>query len=194
MNNYVTFVKLFFKDNKKYIFASFFVFILWILLYLFTPIDENIKKTLIQQTIEYVQTIMTTNSFELFMKIFFNNAFIWLLIVLSGFLLSVLWVFFVFSNIFIVWLVLTISIEKVWLYHSLLAILPHWILEITAVLLSLALSFKITNLVVKKIWNWKTVKIWWELRKTLLFFGWFVLPLFLVAGAIESFITPLFLK
>ncbi len=194
MDNYLTFIKLFFKDNKKYIFASFFVFILWILLYLFTPIDENIKKTLIQQTIEYVQTIMTTNSFELFMKIFFNNAFIWLLIVLSGFLLSVLWVFFVFSNIFIVWLVLTISIEKVWLYHSLLAILPHWILEITAVLLSLALSFKITNLVVKKIWNWKTVKIWWELRKTLLFFGWFVLPLFLVAGAIESFITPLFLK
>lgn len=194
MNNYLSFIKLFFKENQKYIIASFFVFILWILLYLFTPIDENIKKALIQQTIEYVKNIMTTNSFELFIKIFFNNAFIWLLIVLSWFLLSVLWVFFVLSNIFIVWLVLSISIEKVGLYHSLLAILPHWVLEITAVLLSLALSFKITVLVVKKIWNWKTIKIWWELRKILLFFWWFVLPLFLIAAFIESFITPLFLK
>ena len=194
MNNYLSFIKLFFKENQKYIIASFFVFILWILLYLLVPIDENMKKTLIQQTIEYVKSIMTTNSFDLFMKIFFNNAFIWLLIVLSWFLLSVLWVFFVLSNIFIVWLVLSISIEKVGLYHSLLAILPHWVLEITAVLLSLALSFKITVLVVKKIWNWKTVKIWWELRKILLFFWWFVLPLFLIAAFIESFITPLFLK
>ncbi len=194
MNNYLSFIKLFFKENQKYIIASFFVFILWILLYLLVPIDENMKKTLIQQTIEYVKSIMTTNSFDLFMKIFFNNAFIWLLIALSWFLLSVLWVFFVLSNIFIVWLVLSISIEKVGLYHSLLAILPHWVLEITAVLLSLALSFKITVLVVKKIWNWKTVKIWWELRKILLFFWWFVLPLFLIAAFIESFITPLFLK
>ncbi len=194
MNNYLSFIKLFFKENQKYIIASFFVFILWILLYLLVPIDENMKKTLIQQTIEYVKNIMTTNSFELFIKIFFNNAFIWLLIVLSWFLLSVLWVFFVLSNIFIVWLVLSISIEKVGLYHSLLAILPHWVLEITAVLLSLALSFKITVLVVKKIWNWKTIKIWWELRKILLFFWWFILPLFLIAAFIESFITPLFLK
>jgi len=194
MNNYLNFIKTFFKENKKYIIASFFVFIIWILLYLFTPIDENIKKTLIQQTIEYVKNIMTTNNFELFIKIFFNNAFIWLLILLSWFLLSVLWIFLVLSNIFIVWLILTISIEKVWIYHSLLAILPHWILEISAVLLSLALSFKITNLVVKKIWNWKTVKIWWDLKKILLFFWWFVLPLFLIAAFTESFITPLFFK
>jgi len=194
MNKYLYFIRFFIKENKNYIYTSIFVFFLWICLYLLIPVNQNFKHILIQQTLEYMKNIITTNNFDLFIRIFLNNVFVWFLIVLSGFLLSIFWIFLVLWNIFIVWVILTISIEKVGVYHSLLAILPHWILEISAILLSLSLSFKITYLIIKKIWNWKNIKVLWEFKRILLFFVWFVLPLFLIAAFVESFITPLFLR
>jgi len=194
MINYLKIVKEFLIKNRNYIFTTIWFLIFFIITSLFLPISEDLKNTLIKQITEYVSTIQTNNNLVLMWRIFLNNSFVSLLIVLFWFLLSIWWIFMMFSNVFITWLVLNISIEKIWLAKSLLAILPHGIIEISAILLSVALWFKITVLTVKKIWNWKKTSIKNELKEILVFYWSVILPLLLVAAFIESFITPLFLK
>ena len=193
MNNYINFIKTFVKENKNYIIAALLYTVFCIFLFVITPISESEKQIFIQSAKEYVEKIITNNHLQLFLNIFFNNSFIALIVFLSGFMLSFLSIFIVLSNIFVVWIVLSFSIEKVWLLTSLLAILPHGIIEISAILFSLALSFKLTHLVVKKVWNRKKYKIWWEIKKSFQFFWSIILWLLLIAAFIESFITPLFL-
>ena len=193
MNTEINFIKTFIKENKNYIIAALLYTVFCIFLFVITPISESEKQIFIQSAKEYVEKIITNNHLQLFLNIFFNNSFIALIVFLSGFMLSFLSIFIVLSNIFVVWIVLSFSIEKVWLLTSLLAILPHGIIEISAILFSLALSFKLTHLVVKKVWNRKKYKIWWEIKKSFQFFWSIILWLLLIAAFIESFITPLFL-
>jgi len=194
MINYLKIVKEFLIKNRNYIFTTIWFLIFFIITSLFLPISEDLKNTLIKQITEYVSTIQTNNNLVLMWRIFLNNSFVSLWIVLFWFLLSIWWIFMMFSNVFITWLVLNISIEKIWLAKSLLAILPHGIIEISAILLSVALWFKITVLTVKKIWNWKKTSIKNELKEILVFYWSVILPLLLVPAFIESFITPMFLK
>lgn len=194
MINYLNFVKEFLIKNRNYIFTTIWFLIFFIIISLFLPINEDLKNTLIKQITEYVSTIQTNNNLVLMWRIFLNNSFVSLLIILFWFLLSIWWMLIMFSNIFITWLVLNISIEKIWLTKSLLAILPHGIIEITAILLSVALWFKVTILIIKKIWNWKKVRIKNELKEIIVFYWSVILPLLLIAAFIEAFITPLFLK
>lgn len=194
MINYLNFVKEFLIKNRNYIFTTIWFLVFFIIISLFLPINEDLKNTLIKQITEYVSTIQTNNNLVLMWRIFLNNSFVSLLIILFWFLLSIWWMLIMFSNIFITWLVLNISIEKIWLTKSLLAILPHGIIEITAILLSVALWFKVTILIVKKIWNWKKVRIKNELKEIIVFYWSVILPLLLIAAFIEAFITPLFLK
>lgn len=191
---YTDFVKNFFKDNKNYILASFAYVVFCIFLYIITPIPEEQKTMFIQSTMEYIEKIITDNNFQLTLNIFLNNAFIGLLIFLSGFLISLLSMLIVFSNVFVVWIVLSVSIKKVWLLTSLLAMLPHGVIEIFAILLTLALSFKTTHLVLKKVWNWEKHKIRPETKKSFQFFWIFIIPLLFIASIIEVFITPFFLN
>ncbi len=190
---YTDFVKDFFKENKNYILAAFAYVVFCIFLFIITPIEEEHKNLLMQSAKEYIDNIMTDNNFHLFLNIFINNSLIGFMIFVSGFLLSLLSMFIVLSNVFVIWIVMSMAIEKVWLWTSLLAILPHGFIEIFAILLTLALSFKITHLVFKKVWNWKKHKIWWEIKKSIQFFWTFILLLIFIASAIEVFITPLFL-
>jgi len=193
MKSYFQFINTFLKENKVFFLLAFLYVLICILVFLFYPLPEDIKSQLIKQTYQVVQNIahLWNTHLKLAFFIFLNNAFIWLIIFLTGFLLSFWGLFIVFANVFITWLIITVGIEKMWLLKSLLAILPHWIFEITAILLSLGLSFKLTYLVVKKIWNWKNVKFWIEFKKMIYFWFGFILPLLLFAAFIESFVTPL---
>lgn len=194
LKTYFNFIKNFLKENKNYIVSAFVYTFFCILLFIIIPISEEQKHLLMQSAKEYVEKIITINNFQLFLNIFINNSLIALIVFLSGFILSLLGILIVFSNVFVVWIIFAFSIEKVWLWASLLAILPHWIVEISAILFSLALSFKISYLVIKKIWNWKKYKIWTEIKNSFIFFWTFVLPLLLIAAFIETFITPLFFR
>ena len=193
MKKYILFVKKFFKENKGYIYMSFIFLFLAILLFLFLPIDETMKQIMIEQTKQYMLAHLSKNQFILAWNIFLNNVIVSLFILISGFLMSVFWILILFGNVMIMWIILPLAIEKVWILKALLAILPHWITEIFAVLLSLALALKITTIVFKKVWNWKQNKLIPYLKEIFIFYLIFVIPLFLLSAIIEAFITPLFL-
>ena len=193
MKSYIQFINTFLKENKVFFLLALFYTLFCILIFLFYPIPEDIKTALLKQTSHLVHHIanLWNTHLKLAFIIFLNNAFIWTIIFLTWFLLSLGWVLIVFANVFISGLVVTLWIEKMWVIKSILAILPHGIFEITAILLALWLSFKLTYLVIKKIWNWKKVKFWLEFKKMIYFFVWVILPMLFIAAFIESFITPL---
>lgn len=193
MKSYFAFIKKFLKDNKKYIFFALLYITFCIFLFIITPLSEKEINLIIENTKEYIEKMSAYDNFDSFALIFANNLFVAFIIVLSGFLFSIFSALIALSNVFTIWVVLSVGIQKVWIFKSLLATLPHWIIEITAILLTLALSFKITYLIVKKIWNWKKYKIWLEIIDSFIFFLEFVIPLIFIAAFIEAFITPLFL-
>jgi len=193
MKNYISFVKNFLKNNKDYIFSAFIFLFLSILFLLVVPIPEYVKSILIEQAKQTILWVYSDNSLILMWNIFKNNAFIGLLVLLSGFLMSLFALLVMFWNVMIMFIVVPLSVEKVGVLKTILALFPHWVLEISAVLLSVALAFKITVLIFKKIWNWKQTKIIPHLKEIFRFRLVFVFPLFFVAAFVEAFITPLFL-
>jgi len=196
MKSYLNFINTFLKDNKVFFLLAFLYVLLCILIFVVYPIPNNLKQELISQTSQLVHSVASlwNTHLKLAFVIFLNNSFIGLIIFLTWFLLSLWWLLITFANVFIVWLVVSLWIEKVGLIKTLLAILPHWIIEITAILMSLGLSFKLTYLTIKKIWNWKKIKFWIEFKKMLYFFISVIIPLLLVAAFIEAFITPILVK
>ena len=196
MNSYFNFVNTFLKNNKVFFLLSFLYVLFCILIFVVYPLPDNLKQELISQTSQLVHNVASLWNTELKLAfiIFLNNSFIGLIIFLTWFLLSLWWLLITFANVFIVWLVVSLWIEKVGLIKTLLAILPHWIIEVTAILMSLWLSFKLTYLTIKKIWNWKKVKFWIEFKKMLYFFVGVIIPLLFIAAFIESFITSILTK
>jgi len=194
MKNYISFVKKFLRNNKSYIFLALIFLFLSIFSLFFIPISEDIKNIFITQAKASMLENYSSDSLILMWNIFRNNSFIGLLILLSWFMMSLFSLLVMFWNVMIMFIILPLTIEKVWFLKTVLLLLPHWILEITAILLSVALSFKITVLVFKKIWNWKQNKLIPYLKEIFEFRLIFVFPLFLIAAFVESFITPLFMK
>jgi len=193
MKNFILFVKNFLKENKNFVYFAFGIVIFLIFLYLIVPIPEETKKLLLTQAAEYVKNIVVSNQFLLSWKIFVNNTTISLFLLLFGFLLSIWSLLIVFGNIVVIWIVLEYSIDKIWLYKSIFAMLPHGIFEITAIVLTFALSLKLTYLILKKVWNWKETKISSKIKEVFLLWLYFIVPLLFMAAIIETFLTPLFI-
>ena len=193
MKNYTNFIKKFMLENKRYIYLSFIFLFISILILIFTPIEEWIKNILLNDAKQYILAHFSENKFQLAWNIFVNNTFVWFIILLSWFFMSILGILAIFWNVLIMFIIVPLSVEKVWLLKTILALAPHGFTEIFAVLLSLTLAFKITHLLFKKVWNWKENKVVPYLKEVFIFWLIFVLPLFLLSAIIEAFITPLFL-
>ena len=189
MKDYKNFVKTFLLNNRNYIYLSFLFLIAFLLIAIFLKVDENLKQEIIKGAIEHIKSVNSTNSFYLSWNIFKNNLLIWLLIFVSWFFLSFLWILILFANSLVSVWVFKIWVQKMWILKSLLAILPHGVFEIFAILLCLSLAFKISHLLLKKAWNFKKYKIKDEILKTFKFFLIFVVPLLFFAAIIEAFVT-----
>jgi len=193
MKNYLEFVKNYLTKNKAYFILSLlYVLILVLWFALFPPSQEELK-LIIEQVKNQVETlsVLMPNKFYTFLVIFLNNSLIALVIVLSGFFLSLFWLLLIFSQVVVIWSIFLFLINNWALLKWLLLTVPHWIIEIPAIILAWWLMFKITVLILKKVWYFKKVSIWNELKETFKFFFTFIVPLLLIAAFIEAFITTL---
>jgi len=193
VKKYFNFINSFIYDYKKFFILAFWFFIFSILVYFFLPLTTQDKLILLQSASKYIASLSVFMKTKLLMwlVIFGNNSLIFFIIFISGFLLSLFWLLVFFSQVVIVLAVVQLMTYKVGLLKTLILILPHWIFEISAAIMSLALSFVISYLIIKKIWNFKTFKIWSELKRVFKFFFLVIIPLTLFAAFVEAFITSL---
>ena len=183
---------MFLGKNKKFIYFALSFVIISVVIMSFLPISNELKNNIFFMFKNYIWNMAHMSWFDLAWHIFLNNSFVGLIILLWGFIFSLPAVIIVLINSFVIVVISSLALWKIWIEKTILTMLPHWIFEISAIILCIAMSFKISYLLYKKLR--KKEKIYWELKEVFVFFLLFIIPMFFVAAMIESFITPLLIK
>ena len=126
---------------------------------------------------------------QLAAAIFINNALKALFVITFGALAGVVPVLFLLVNGVTLGLVMYSSILSRGVWASLLAILPHGVLELPAVLLGTAIGLMLGKHAIRRLLGAAETTLSSELGRALRFFLSVIVPLLLVAALIETFIS-----
>ena len=126
---------------------------------------------------------------QLAAAIFINNALKTLFVITFGALAGVVPVLFLLVNGVTLGLVMYSSILSRGIWASLLAILPHGVLELPAVLLGTGIGLMLGEHAIRRLLGAAETTLSSELGRALRFFLSVIVPLLLVAAVIETFIS-----
>ena len=121
--------------------------------------------------------------------IFLNNGVKTFLVLLLGVVGGILPVCFLLLNGYAIGLVLYITIQSKGITSFLLAIVPHGIFELPAVLLGASIGIFLGARATKRLFGKFETTLKSDLRRAIRFYCGVILPLLLVAAFIEAFIT-----
>ncbi|VVB79950.1 Stage II sporulation protein M [uncultured archaeon] len=172
----------FIKESKKYIWASVFIFFLFVLIGFFIPIPDTLKNSLFDMLKNILGQVKDLSWFGMIKFIFLNNL-------QSSFLGMILGVFFgVFPvviaviNGYVLGFVASIAVGSGGI-GSLWRIFPHGIFELPAVFISLGLGIKLSTFILKKKKFDSLKEFFWEGLRVFLFV---IIPLLIIAAIIEG--------
>lgn len=131
---------------------------------------------------------------QLAAAIFVNNSVKTLAALLLGLGFGVLPAIFLAANGAVLGLVAYLSIHRHGIWTLLLGILPHGLIELTAVFLGTAAGLLLGDCVLKKLTRKSETNIKAELARALRLFTWVILPMLLVAALIEAFVTTALMR
>lgn len=178
---------------KKYISVMSLLFFISILLgYSFALHNKELASKLTNEISSSLNFVKKLSPFYIFLFIFLNNAIKSLVVILLGFFFGIAPLIFIFSNGYILGIVVAITSLKAGWSQVILGLVPHGILEVPAVIIASGYGF------------WLGVKFYRKLKYKEPFKNAFIysmkkfckviLPLLLVAAIIETFFTPHILK
>ncbi|HTM07500.1 MAG TPA: stage II sporulation protein M [Verrucomicrobiae bacterium] len=123
------------------------------------------------------------------LAIFFNNALKTLIVILTGRLAGILPLIFLLINGYVLGIVFYATFHSKGLWSFLLAIAPHGVLELPAVLLGTAIGLKLGTRAITRFIKKDGFDLSAELARGLRFFFAVIIPLLTVSALIEAFIT-----
>jgi len=126
---------------------------------------------------------------QLAIAIFLNNSVKTLAAILLGLAIGIVPALFLVVNGVVLGVVFFLSSHSRGVWPSLLAILPHGILELAAVFLGTAIGLMLGDLVLKRLLRKSDAKIRPALGRALRFFAIVIVPMLLIAALIEAFVT-----
>lgn len=136
------------------------------------------------------EPLLNLSPLYIMLIIFLNNAFISLLLLVSGLGLGVLTSLIIASNGYVIGIISRIVAEETGILYVLFALLPHGILELPMVFLSAGIGLRLGHQVLLSLIG-KQSEIKKEFKQGIFFYFRWVVPLLFVAAFIETFITPL---
>ncbi len=122
--------------------------------------------------------------------IFLNNSIKALVVIILGYSLGLVPFFFLVVNGLIIGLVVASFSGIVGSWTVVLALLPHGIIELPALLLAAALGFRVGAAVLNRILG-REGRPGRELKHGLAVYAKVIVPALFIASAIETFVTPL---
>ena len=158
--------------------------------YVFASNNPNAGKSFVEQLFEGFRFIDFSNPLEVFGIIFLNNTLKSLISLLTGFFFGIFPLFFIFINGYLIGVVVFVKGSEVGIQTILLALLPHGIFEIPAVILASAYGMRLGSLFYRKVFKGETIDMGDALRFFLRKFLKIIVPILLVAAFVETFITP----
>ncbi|MEA1925888.1 MAG: stage II sporulation protein M [Patescibacteria group bacterium] len=178
---------------KNYIIFSFFLFMIFVLTgYLFADLNYELANKYLEKIIEEFRHLIHPDPFKQFLVIFFHNAVASFLMIITFFFFGLSALVSLFSNGIILGIIMNIFYEKIGLLAVAVLLVPHGIIELPAFFISAAVSLRLGIQWAKSISPHHSFK--GEFPSAMKTFLKIILPMFLVAAFIESFITPLIFK
>jgi stage II sporulation protein M len=177
------------KSIRVYIGLSVFLFGLTAVMGYYTAaVDPEFASSWTRE-LEMLKWIMDQPPLLIMIIIFLKNLLASSMAMLLGLGLGILPLMVVTSNGFILGIVAYEAVQKVgWLYLA-AGILPHGIIELPVILVSIAIGFRLGYLLALSILREKA-DLSSEIKIAFHFLIRWVTPLLLLAAAIETFITP----
>jgi stage II sporulation protein M len=177
------------KSIREYIGLSVFLFGLTAVMGYYTAAFDPEFASSWTQELQMLKWIMDQPPILIMIIIFLKNLLASATAMLLGLGLGLLPLMVVTSNGFLLGIVGYGAIQKVgWLYLA-AGILPHGIIELPVVLVSIAIGFRLGHLLALSILREKA-DLSGEIRIAIHFLIRWVAPLLFLAAAIETFITP----
>ncbi|WNY27305.1 stage II sporulation protein M [Methanolapillus ohkumae] len=146
----------------------------------------------LMKTIEQAMSGMNMDdSFQLFLQIFFNNARIALFAIAFGIVLGLFPLFIAIANGLMIGIVSEYIVRTQGLSYLLVGILPHGILELPAIVLAAGVGVRLGAVVFSKLVGRKVTwaSFFKELSKAGYGYFYLIVPMLLVAAAIEVYVT-----
>ena len=180
------------SKELRYIKISVAIFFLFSTLSFFAYSDDpEYFNILIKEFAAKFEFARDFNALQTFLMIFFNNSLIAYFIILLGFFFSLVPIFVLVSNASILGIVLAVAVNQIGWGPSLLALLPHGIIELPALFLASAYGIFLGNKFTKFIFRKeKFMPSFVHANKVYLKV---ILPLFFLAAIIET-ILIVFIK
>jgi len=138
----------------------------------------------------FVKMFRGLSRLKLLIAIFLNNAVKTFLVILLGSVFGVIVALFLLTNGAAIGIAMYSSIQSRGLWPSLLAILPHGVLELPAVLLGASIGLMLGGHAIRRIFGRTDTALKAELGRALRFFFTVIIPLLILAAMIEALITP----
>lgn len=177
------------KSIRNYIAVSVFLFALTALMgYFAAALDPELAAEWTSQ-LKALKWIMDQPPILIMMIIFFKNLLACALSVLLGIGLGLVPLMVVTTNGFLLGIVAYGAIQKEGVLYLIAGIMPHGIIELPIVLLSIAIGFRLGYLLVMTVAR-EEADLAGETRIALHFLVRWITPLLFLAAAIETFITP----
>jgi stage II sporulation protein M len=140
---------------------------------------------------EFAQMFSGLPRLQLAIAIFFNNSLKTLIVILLGPLLGIAPVVFLIMNGAILGAVLPVAAASKGLWSSLMTILPHGIVELPAILLGTSIGLRLGVHACRRWTGSADRSLLSELRDGMRIYFAVIVPLLLLAAAVEVYITPL---
>lgn len=137
----------------------------------------------------FVRMFRGMSPLELVGAIFLNNALKTLCAIVFGALLGIVPIIFLLANGVALGVAMSISAQTRGLWPSLLALLPHGIIELPAVFLGTSIGLMIGRDAAQRLSGSAETQIGLETLQGIKYFCTVLIPLLLVAAVVETFIT-----
>lgn len=178
------------KSIRIFIGLSVFIFGLTTVMgYYAAAVDPELASNWTKE-LEMLKWILDQPPFLIMMIIFLKNLLASAMAMLLGLGLGLIPLLVVTSNGFLLGIVGYAAVQKAGMLFLLAGILPHGIIELPVVLISIAIGFRLGYLLALTLAKEKA-DLSGEIRMAFHFLVRYVAPLLFLAAAIETFITPI---
>lgn len=186
----------YFNSSRKYFLASAGIFIVsFIVGSLISAKNPDTSENLLGLLKETFGSITSLEPFGRMLEIFKNNVRGSFMALIFGLGFGIVPFLFVAANGIVLGILVEFFLKKQGVIFVIAAILPHGIIELPMVIISVGIGFRLGHAAYFSTRHQKTIQeLLNELKQGVIFYFKIVVPMLLLAAIVESYITPLFIQ
>ena len=183
----------YFYSSRKYFIAAVAVFTFSFAAGILISIkNPDASEKLLEMLKDTYGGITALDPFERMLEIFKNNVSTCFMALLGGLVVGIIPFVIVVINGVVLGILVELFLRKQGAFFVIAAILPHGIIELPMVLISVGIGFRLGHAAYLAMIHQKTMReLIYELKQGVFFYIKIVVPLLLLAALIESYVTPL---